>query len=76
VESEVHRYFVNPAQATAYKIGALKILELRQKAKVALGEGFDIRAFHDKVLGAGSVPLPILERIIDRWVDQVAIGST
>lgn len=70
VKSEVHRYFVNPAQATAYKIGALKILELRQKAESALEEDFDIRAFHDKVLGAGSVPLPILERIIDRWIDQ------
>jgi uncharacterized protein (DUF885 family) len=76
VKSEVHRYFANPAQATAYKIGALKILELRQKAKSALGENFDIRAFHDKVLGAGSVPLPILERIIDRWIDQTAREST
>lgn len=75
VESEVRRYFTIPGQATAYKIGALKILELRQKAMSALGEDFDIKTFHDKVLGAGSVPLPILERIIDRWIDQVATGA-
>lgn len=68
VRSEIHRYFNNPAQATAYKIGMLKILELRARAKEELGEKFDYRGFHDAVLGSGPLPLPILERKIDRWI--------
>jgi uncharacterized protein (DUF885 family) len=59
---------VLPGQATAYKIGMLKILELRARAQKALGPSFDIRAFHDTVLGGGSLPLSILERRVDDWI--------
>ncbi|MBT0585280.1 DUF885 domain-containing protein [Alteromonas oceanisediminis] len=68
VRSEVRRYLVWPGQATAYKIGMLKILELREKAQRALGDQFDIRGFHDVVLGGGAVPMPILERMVDDWI--------
>jgi uncharacterized protein (DUF885 family) len=68
VRSEIRRYFNNPAQATAYKIGMLKILELRRKDEDALGDKFDIRAFHDLVLGNGPLPMPLLEASIDRWI--------
>ena len=66
--SEVRRYMVTPGQATSYKIGMLKIQELRRKAEAALGERFDLRAFHDTILGGGSMPLTMLEQRIDRWV--------
>lgn len=66
--SEVRRYLVLPGQATAYKIGMLKIIELRENAKKALGERFDIRGFHDTVLGGGAMPLAILERRVNDWV--------
>ena len=66
--AEVERYIANPAQALAYKIGALTIQRLRRKAEAALGAKFDIRAFHDQVLGSGALPLPILEAKIDRWI--------
>lgn len=64
----IERYFVMPGQATAYMIGMLKILELREKARAALGERFDIRVFHELVLTNGPVPLPIMEREVDRWI--------
>ncbi|MEM8766647.1 MAG: DUF885 family protein, partial [Pseudomonadota bacterium] len=60
-----------PGQATAYKIGMLKILELRAAAEAALGDAFDIRAFHDTVLGGGALPLAILERRVQNWIDAV-----
>ena len=63
------RYIGWPGQATAYKIGELKILELRAAAKEALGDDFDIREFHDTVLGAGSLPLDALEARIMAWID-------
>lgn len=69
--SEVRRYMVLPGQATSYKIGMLKIIELRKKAEAALGDKFDIRGFHDTVLGGGAVPLNILERLVDQWIAQV-----
>jgi uncharacterized protein (DUF885 family) len=72
--SEVRRYMVLPGQATSYKIGMLKIIELRKKAESALGDKFDIKGFHDTVLGGGAVPLTILERRIDQWVAGVQAG--
>ena len=70
VRVEIERYIVWPAQATSYKMGMLKILELRQKAKDALGDKFDIRKFHTIVLDQGIVPLFILEDIIDEWIES------
>lgn len=69
--SEVRRYMVLPGQATSYKIGMLKINELRKKAEDALGDQFDIKGFHDTVLGGGAVPLTILERRVDQWIASV-----
>lgn len=70
IQSEVRRYFVWPGQATAYKVGMLKIMELRAKAEQALGDKFDIKGFHDTVLGGGAVPLNVLERMVDNWIEQ------
>ncbi|KKL63888.1 hypothetical protein LCGC14_2170610, partial [marine sediment metagenome] len=64
----VERHIVMPSQATAYKVGMLKILELREAAKVKLGDKFDIRQFHDVVLKNGAVPLNVLESFVDQWV--------
>ncbi|WP_339878341.1 DUF885 domain-containing protein [Pseudidiomarina gelatinasegens] len=66
----VERHIVMPSQATAYKIGMLKILELREKAKTQLGDAFDIREFHDAVLQNGPVPLNILEQFIDEYIRE------
>ncbi len=68
IRSEVRRYIVMPGQATSYKIGMLKILELRAKAQSELGDDFDIRGFHDTVLGGGALPLAVLERRVDAWI--------
>jgi uncharacterized protein (DUF885 family) len=67
-QSEVRRYITLPGQATGYKIGMLKIMELRHKAEQELGAKFDIRAFHDLLIGSGSLPLPILERRVNEWI--------
>ena len=64
----INRYIVMPSQATAYKVGMLKILELREKAKKSLGDKFDIRQFHEVVLSNGSVPLDVLEELVDHWI--------
>ncbi len=68
IVSEIERYMAIPGQALSYKIGQLKILELRQKAEKALGAKFDIRAFHNQVLDAGVLPIKVLEEKIDRWI--------
>jgi uncharacterized protein (DUF885 family) len=68
IRSEVQRYIVWPGQATAYKVGMQKILELRERANKALGDQFDIKGFHDTVLGGGALPLTILERRVDAWI--------
>ena len=66
--SEAERYVAWPSQALGYKIGELKIQQLRAKSEAALGSKFDIRAFHAEVLKDGSVPLDVLEAKIDRWI--------
>jgi uncharacterized protein (DUF885 family) len=66
----INRYIVMPGQATAYKIGMIKILELREKANEQLGSGFDIREFHDVILASGSVPLNMLEALVHEWVES------
>ena len=70
VVSEIERYFVMPGQATAYKVGMTKILELREKAQQALGDRYDVRDFHRVVLNSGSVPLNILEQLVDQYIRE------
>ena len=70
VIAEIERYLVMPGQALAYKVGMIKILELRERARGALGENFDIKAFHDQVLGNGALPLTLLEEVIDDWIAE------
>ncbi len=76
VQSETDRYMAWPAQALGYKIGQLQILKLRQYAKDQLGDKFDIRAFHDQVLGAGALPMDVLEQHIHAWVTQEKAANT
>lgn len=68
IVNEIDRYIGNPGQALAYKIGQLKILSLRKNAEATLGDKFDIKSFHDELLGAGALPLDILEQRMDAWL--------
>ncbi|RTE87671.1 MULTISPECIES: DUF885 family protein [Gammaproteobacteria] len=68
--SEIQRYLVMPGQATSYKMGMIKIQELRAHAEQELGENFDIRGFHDTILGGGALPLPLLERRVMQWIEE------
>jgi uncharacterized protein (DUF885 family) len=70
VGAEIERYFVYPGQALAYKVGMLEILSLREKAKAALGDKFKLAQFHDAVLTHGALPLAVLERVIDEWIEK------
>ena len=70
IQAETDRYIVWPGQALAYKIGQLKILELRERAHRELGAKFDIRKFHDEILGAGALPMTQLEERIDAWIQR------
>ncbi len=70
IVNEIDRYIGNPGQALAYKVGQLRILAIRRNAEIALGENFDIRAFHDELLGAGALPLDLLEQRMDAWIES------
>lgn len=74
VKSEVRRYLVLPGQATAYKIGMIKIQELRARAEAELGDRFDIRGFHDTVLGGGALPMDLLEQRVVQWIAAQKAG--
>jgi uncharacterized protein (DUF885 family) len=70
VRTEIDRYIGWPAQALSYKLGEIKIWELRRKAEQALGNDFDLRTFHDTILSGGAVPLDVLEQMIDRYIEE------
>jgi uncharacterized protein (DUF885 family) len=76
IKAEIDRYIAWPAQGLSYKIGQLKILDLRNRAKQQLGPQFDIKAFHDEILNGGSLPLDMLEARIDRWIGSQIPSST
>ena len=70
IVAEIERYMAAPGQALSYKVGQLKIKELRERAEEVLGESFDIREFHNQVLNSGSLPLHLLEEKIDGWIKE------
>lgn len=72
IDSEVDRYIAYPGQALSYMVGRLEILRIRDKAKQALGEKFDIRAFHDVVLGGGALPMSVLDAVVTDWIEEQA----
>ena len=75
VQSEVDRYIAWPGQALGYKMGQLKILELRKRAQTALGPKFDIKAFHDEIIDSGALPLDVLDRRVDAWIAAQKAGG-
>lgn len=75
VRSEVQRYFASPGQATAYKIGMMNFQQARANAEAALGDAFDVRAFHDVVLGAGAVPMPMMHARVERWINDTLAAN-
>jgi uncharacterized protein (DUF885 family) len=70
VQSETDRYIAWPAQALSYKLGQLKIRELRARAEKELGAKFDVRTFHDEILDGGTLPLDMLEARVDKWIGE------
>ncbi|NKQ57184.1 DUF885 domain-containing protein [Amycolatopsis sp. K13G38] len=70
IDAEIDRYIAYPGQALSYMVGRLEILRVREKARQALGERFDIRAFHDLVLGGGSLPMPVLDGVVSAWIES------
>jgi uncharacterized protein (DUF885 family) len=70
IQSEVDRYIAWPGQALAYKLGQLEILKLRESARQKLGDKFDLRAFHDEVLGNGALPLDVLDSQVNAWIES------
>ena len=74
IASEVRRYITTAGQATAYKIGMIRLQQMRDKARTELGDKFNYPAFHDQILGGGALPLPVLERKIDRWIEAQKAG--
>jgi uncharacterized protein (DUF885 family) len=75
IQSETDRYIAWPGQALAYKLGQLKIRELRDRARKELGAKFDIRAFHDEILNGGVLPLDLLESRMDSWIHAQKLGA-
>ena len=75
VQAETDRYIAMPGQALAYKLGQLKILELRARAQKELGPKYDIRAFHDKILDGGALPLDVLDMRVSDWIAAVKAGT-
>jgi len=74
--NEVDRYIVMPGQALAYKVGQMRILELRKRAEQRLGKDFDVRDFHDEVLSSGALPLELLEANLEAWMNaRIALSS-
>jgi len=74
IVNEVRRYFVWPGQATSYKIGMLNIQQLRADAEAKLGDKFDIREFHDTILGGGALPEPLLAKAVNNWIEEVSVN--
>jgi uncharacterized protein (DUF885 family) len=75
IESEVDRYIAAPGQALGYMVGRLELERIRAAAEAALGDRFDIRSFHDTVLGSGPLPLLVLDQVVRAWVDDQRVGD-